>query len=244
MKQALVNGRWNIWLPDNIADWDAISGDPVARRGWEYCRFESMQKNLHYGDIFFDVGAEHGWISAIIAREFVGAENMVLFEPSPEFWVNIRRIWKWNNLDDPMGFWPGFVSNGSSGGKVHGLNEWPTTADATQPEVPGMAYRSLVDPSTIPSIRIDDFVEATGIWPTAINIDIEGAELMALQGAGRMLTHPNTRLTNVWVSIHPDLLERDFGSTKQDVLDFMADCGWSGVHLGTDHEEHWWWHRD
>ena len=24
MKQAVVNGRWNLWLPDGIADWDAI----------------------------------------------------------------------------------------------------------------------------------------------------------------------------------------------------------------------------
>ena len=107
MKQKIINRRWVLWTTDAIADWDGGTGDYSARRGWEFERFESFRKHLRWGDTFYDIGAEHGWISAIIAREFVGAENMVLFEPSPEFWVNIRRIWEYNGLGMPAAFWPG-----------------------------------------------------------------------------------------------------------------------------------------
>lgn len=234
MKKALVNGRWQIWLPDGIADWDAITGDPVARRGWEYCRFESIQKHHHFGDIFYDVGVEHGWITAVLAREFVGASSIFLIEPSPEFWVNIRKIWKWNNFDEPAGFWPGFISDTSSGQLPS--STWPSTADATLPEIPGMAYGSLNNPKDIPSITIDKLVKDSGVVPASINMDIEGAEFLALQGAVKTLTNP--KLTNIWVSIHPDLLE-GFGHSKQELLDFMLKNNWSGAHLGTDHEEHW-----
>jgi FkbM family methyltransferase len=240
VKEALVNGRWNLWLPDNIADWDAITGDHVARRGWEFVRFKSLQEHLHWGDTLFDIGAEHGWISAILAREFVGAENMVLFEPSPEFWVNIRRIWKWNNLEQPMACYAGFVSDEGVAPTETG---WPSFADATKPEVPGMPYKSLTRDDHVPSTTVDLFVKATGVHPAALNIDVEGAEGRVLRGAVETLRH-DMGLRNVWVSVHPDLMERDFGEQKDDLIGWMFDQGWHGTHLGYDHEEHWHFVRD
>lgn len=243
MKQAVVNGRWNMWLPDNIADWDAITGDYSARQGWEFSRFESFRQRLHYGDVFFDVGAEHGWISAVLAREFVGARSMVLFEPSPEFWVNIRRIWTYNGLDEPLGCYNGFVDVIESGDQPQHIN-WPATADAAAPEVPGMAYRSLSNGAgATPTTSVDAFVSRWGITPKALNIDVEGAELRVLAGAAAMLTHPSSDLESVWVSVHPDLMQ-NFGQTPDDLFMFMDNCGWAAQHLGSDHEEHYLFVRD
>ena len=58
MKQKLVNGRWNIWTTDVVADWDGGTGDFSAKHGWEFERFRSLQENLCYGDVFFEIGAE------------------------------------------------------------------------------------------------------------------------------------------------------------------------------------------
>ena len=232
MKQALVNGRWNIWLPDNIADWDGITGDYTARRGWEFQRFESFRRNLRWGDCFYDIGTEHGWISGIIAREFVGAQHMVLMEPSPEFWVNIRKIWTWNNFEDPAGCWQGFLDETDG---VAGNDGWPSCADATKPEIPGMAYRSLLNQTAIPSISVDNYARSTGLMPDALNIDVEGAELLVLRGAARSLE--SGRLSNVWVSVHPDLM-LNFGHTPEMLHEFMVERGWVGEHLDTDHEQH------
>lgn len=233
MKQKIVNGRWAIITTDAVADWDGGTGDYSARRGWEFSRFESLQRHLKYGHVFFDVGAEHGWISAIIGREFVGAENMVLFEPGAEFWVNIRKTWKYNGLNDPLGCFYGFVGDKSTGPATPG---WPAEADATAPEVGGMPYESLASGKTIPTISIDDYVEATGNVPDAINIDVEGAELLVVSGAVDTMRRHRPL---IWVSVHPDLMERDHGTTKEKFMAFMSLNKYRGEFLGTDHEEHW-----
>ena len=240
MKQAVVNGRWNLWLPDSIADWDAITGDYAARRGWEFARFESFRRHLRYGDLFFDVGSEHGWISAIIAREFVGGHNMVLVEPSPEFWGNIRMTWTYNNLDGPFATFQGFASAATDSHEdlvVEG--GWPTCA-LIYGETGAMAYRSLHNGGFgIPSMKLDDLAYFLGRSPDAINIDVEGAEYLVMMGATGLLGKPTSSLRNIWISVHPDLMERDFDRTPDHLMGFMELYGWSGEFLDEDHEQHW-----
>lgn len=232
MKQKIVNGRWAIITTNAVANWDGGTGDYSVRRGWEFERWESFRRELKYGDIFFEIGAEHGWMSAIIGREFVGAKNMVLFEPSPEFWINIRKTWTYNGLDEPLGCFQGFVGAETTGNAQPG---WPDCADVKAPEVDAMAYRTL-GRSPIQIIRIDDYVAQTGQIPRALNIDVEGAETIVIQGALDTLVNHKPL---VWVSIHPDLMEKDHNTSKTEFLYMMKDWSYEGEHLSTDHEEHW-----
>lgn len=233
MKQKIVNGRWAIITTDAVADWDGGTGDYSVRRGWEFERFESFQRHLKYGDVFFDVGAEHGWISAVIGREFVGAENMVLFEPGAEFWINIRKVWEYNGLNEPLGCFYGFVGSESTTEATPG---WPAEAVQGAPEVGGMPYETLENAKEIPTISIDDYVKDTGHRPNAINVDVEGAELIVMSGAvDTMIMYRPL----VWVSVHPDLMVRDHGTNREEFLDFMRTNHYTGTLLGTDHEEHW-----
>lgn len=234
MKQKLVNGRWNIWTTDVVADWDGGTGDFTAKHGWEFERFRSLQENLCYGDVFFEIGAEHGWMSAVIGREFVGAENMVLFEPSPEFWTNIRLVWEYNGLNKPLGCYQGFVSGQTTQGPLKG---WPKAAVKNGNEHPSMAYRVVGSHTDVPAeIRIDDYVNLTGHVPAAINIDVEGAEGKVMSGAVKTLRDHKPL---VWVSIHPDMMIRDHDTNREEFLAFMSDQNYTAEHLATDHEEHW-----
>ena len=88
----------------------------------------------------------------------------------------------------------------------------------------------------IKQMKLDDLVERSGITPTAITIDVEGAELLVLEGAEKTLTENDLK---VWVSIHPDLMEESFNKTKADVHRFMENLGYSKRYLATDHEEHY-----
>lgn len=234
MKQKIVNGRWALITTDAVADWDGGTGDYSVRRGWEFERFESFRQRLKYGDVFFDVGAEHGWISAIIGREFVGAENMVLFEPGAEFWINIRKVWEYNGLNEPLGCFYGFV--GADSTDKNPPTGWPEQAEQGAPEVGGMPYETLENAKAIPTISIDDYVQATNHIPDAINVDVEGAELVVMKGAINTLADHRPI---VWVSVHPDLMVRDHGTDKEEFLSFMYSNGYVGKLLGTDHEEHW-----
>jgi FkbM family methyltransferase len=184
--------------------------------------------------VFFEIGAEHGWMSAVIGREFVGAENMVLFEPSPEFWTNIRLVWEYNGLNLPLGCYQGFVSDTTTQGPLKG---WPKAAVRGGKEHPSMAYKIVGRHADVTeSIRIDDYVNLTGHVPAAINIDVEGAEGKVMSGAVKTLRDHKPL---VWVSIHPDMMIRDHDTNKDEFLAFMSDQNYVGEHLATDHEEHW-----
>lgn len=229
MKERIVNSRWALFVADNVADWDAPSM-------WEFPRFESLHRNIHYGDVVFDIGVEHGWISAIIARYFCGPENIVLFEPSPEFWVNIRRTWESNYMASPLDCWSGFVADHTEGRPVRKRDGvWPLTANPEGAECPSMNYRYYGRDREIPSITIDDYVKKSGNVPRVINIDVEGFELHVMSGARETVDEFQPL---VWISIHPDLMEK---AGKNDVAlhRLMSEHGYDDHYLGTDHEQHW-----
>ncbi len=89
--------EYEIMIPDFLAAWDVWDY-------WEKERFDSMRAFLRKGDILFDVGTEVGWTNIIYAG-YVGGENMVLIEPTPNFWPNIKEILKLpENVEKPIYF--------------------------------------------------------------------------------------------------------------------------------------------
>jgi len=244
----------DIYVPEEVTEWVEwnVGGFPVVapkflaerheRSTWEVERFASMQQHLKSGMTLFDVGAEQGYMSAIYAR-FVGGENMVLFEPVPQSWVNIRTIWEHNGLPLPKGTYCGFVGNKSVKPELAQVDYatgfkkgWPVPAwgdhllDATK-----FRYLDEHQHSTT-TTTLDDWALENKIAPDAITIDIEGFEVAALQGAEYLLHryHPL-----VWVSVHPEMMANRVGTNPQMVHDIMANAGYVSTHLATDHEEHW-----
>lgn len=224
MKLREINEKpeWTYWVPDSVADWDAPSH-------WERERLASMQQRLSHGDVLYDVGVEHGWLSAVYGA-WCGYENMVLIEPSPEFWPNIKGVWQANGFPGPIACYQAFAGAEVKGEPVNDV--WPAASDGV--EVGGMAYRYMNQHFDIPTVTIDSIVHEHGC--DALTIDVEGAELLVLQGAEETLEERNLQ---VWVSIHWDLMERDFGHTPDQLHAYMDSLGYYGKHIHTDHEAHW-----
>ena len=227
MKRATYNDRWTLWLPDVVADWDAIAG-------WEIQRFLSMERNLRDGWLLYDVGAEHGGQSAIYAGFVGGGENTVLVEPTESFWPNIRRTWEANGLRKPRLMFPGLL-DATPSDLPDGLDQWPSCSVGDEAPVGGYRYLHETDHSDVPRATLDQLADVAGP-PDAITIDVEGAELLVLRGADRML---RTARPAVWVSIHPDMSERDYGTTRMDLLRHMEALAYEAHNLQVDHEEHW-----
>lgn len=214
-------------LPDHLHHWD-------VHDYWERERFDSMADRLGLGDTLWVIGAEHGYMAALWSR-LVG--DTVLVEPSPEFWPNIRLTWEHNGLKTPMATVQALVGETYSGGFSWEL-PWPACA-VSDTECPAQAYRYLHNPADaaqIPTVTLDGIATMLGP-PTAISIDIEGAEVLALRGADKLLTDHDIQL---WVSVHPDLIERDYSPyTESDVHEWMAGHGYTGELLAVDHEHHY-----
>lgn len=223
------NPAWTFVLPDSIADWDAPSH-------WERERLASMQHHLKPGMTLYDVGTEHGWLSAVYGS-FTGHEYMVLIEPSAEMWNNVRKTWVANDLRSPIACFQMFCGATPSSKTAPRVASWPECSDmfAEADECPAMAYKYL-GAEGIQVTTIDQIAAATKQPPQAITIDVEGFELDVVKGAEKTLKrhHPL-----VWISVHPDLMARDAGVPDvQELFDFMTACGYGREYLGTDHEQH------
>lgn len=218
--------EYEFTLPRPLADWDVFAV-------WERARFHSMRHNLRHGMVLFDVGTEQGWCNLLYAS-MVGPANMVLIEPTPEFWPNIRATWERNYSDPPRACYDGLLSDKTTDPRKE-FDAWPASSDG--PLIDRNKYQYVHEHTAdIAETRLDDLVTRIGVVPDALTLDVEGAELLVLQGGREILErhHPL-----VWVSVHPDLGERDYGVTPDQVHDFMDGLGYQRQHLATDHEEHW-----
>jgi FkbM family methyltransferase len=214
-------------LPVPLADWDVFAC-------WERERFHSMRHHLSRGDILFDVGTEQGWCNLIYAS-IVGPENMVLIEPTKEFWPNIKATWERNYFNaPPLACYDGLVSDITNTDTAV-FTPWPAAAAGDL--IDRNKYQYIHDHDVeVPQMTLDDLVDRSGITPHAITIDVEGAELLVLRGSADTLTEHRPM---VWVSLHDDLLERDYDASINDVHMFMDSLGYQATFLAKDHEEHW-----
>lgn len=219
---------YTLILPLPLADWDVWDY-------WEREHIESVRTTLGPGDTLIEVGTEHGWMSCVFAH-VVGPEAMVLIEPTAEFWPNIRQTWERNHpRRPPRATWRGLFG-ATNNGAVFG-DGWPVETDG--PISPARSYTYLHEHPETPTARLDDFVTATGIIPKGITVDVEGAEHEVMKGAERTLTDHRPF---VWLSVHPEMMVRDYATSPEALDRFMRSCGYGPpTLLAVDHEEHWLW---
>jgi FkbM family methyltransferase len=69
-----------------------------------------------------------------------------------------------------------------------------------------------------------------------LKIDVEGAELLVLRGADRVVREGSP---TILVSVHRTMTGQ-FGYTQEDVRAWLTERGYAVKILAVDHEEHWW----
>lgn len=228
----VTGGRYTLELPLPLANWDVFAS-------WELDRFASMETMLRRGMVLYDVGAEQGWQSATYAK-LVGAGNMVLIEPTMQLWPGIRAIWERNCDAPPRLCYDGLAATVTADSRPHPKG-WPDCTNGPLLDRNKYTYIHEHGHQT-PQMRLDDLAAISGIYPDAMTIDVEGAELEVLRGASWLLS--GDRLRYVWVSIHPDLAEKHYGATVDEIHNFMASFGYTGTLLAIDHESHYFYQRN
>lgn len=214
--------EYRLDLPDFLAKWDVWDY-------WERERVHSMRSELQLGDVLFDIGAEVGWCSVVYAK-LVGPENMVLVEPTPEYWPNIKATWERNCGPPPLACFAGLMSDKATYGRA--APAWPTESSGALSE--RRIYSYLHTQPELPQLTIDRLAASVGN-PDAITIDCEGAELVILKGAIEVLSDVRPL---IWLSVHPDLALRDYGTTPEDIWQFADDMEYNYRTIAIDHEQH------
>lgn len=227
MKKILINGTWELILPDHREK---------ALESWETERLSAMVKNCNKSDVIYDIGAEEGDITALLASR---VEGVCIIEPSPKFWPNMKAIWDANKLKTPIKCFAGFASNitelNPANNDVNGAinNGWPLCAYDEISEGVGFRHLSQQADAT-PQIKLDEFQKGIAM-PTMLTIDVEGSELEVLKGAQNILTFAKPL---VFVSIHPEFMYEMWSKYSYDLFQYMNNLGYKYHLLAFDHEYH------
>lgn len=161
-------------------------------------------KVLRRGNTFIDVGAHAGWISLVSSR-FVGSTGRVVaIEPSPALASFIRYHCNVNRVAviaverfavaDSSGFADFFIHNQG----ISSINSLFESSVAREAPI-----GSPISKICVLTRSLDDYCETRKLRPDLIKIDVEGAELLALEGASTILSKDKPALI---IAIHPPLL--------------------------------------
>ncbi len=190
----------------------------------------AMRRLLARGDVFVDVGANVGYISAVGAS-LVGPEGQVHgFEPVPEYFHRLQKLTAMNPRYT-------IVANLAALGEREGTARLvtSTTSIGGNTMIP-----DLVPPDEtgeqieVPVRRLDTYIRSTGMGPIAlIKIDTEGFEYPVLKGLEGYLADPQHRpaiIVECMPAAYPSI-----GVTLADLAAYMARFGYLAQRLDDTH---------
>jgi len=215
------NRRWRKHEPETPYLADLLSGAPVC---------------LH-------VGASDGRHSYVMTQVAPGAKIYAI-EPSAFSFQVLKMTLAWHGIADRVT--PVHAAVGNKPGemllvtprKITGRmgRAYAFVADrAPEGEVRPDLQDTGMEVQPTPVITLDGFCAERGINRVDfIRMDIEGAELMALQGASRILDRDRP---HVLLEIHPAMLEARFGGTAEQVVGLFKQRGYRMFALNGDRLE-------
>jgi FkbM family methyltransferase len=154
---------------------------------------ESLSALISPGDVCFDIGGWRGYIGAVMALH--GASRVVVFEPSPPNCDKIRRVIRLNaNL--PIELQP--VAVGSANGDAT-FNVMDSSTMGKLSDSPFQAEQPPEGTINVRVVSLDEWCVAEGVYPDIIKLDVEGAEMMVLEGATMII---DTRRPALFIEAH------------------------------------------
>ena len=183
-----------------------------------------LTEQLKPGHVFFDLGAHHGWVS-MWALPLVGEEGLVVsFEPSL---ANLS-ILDWHRTRNNFSRWTivsKAVSDKDSEEEEFYLvdsGDSPMNSLTTGgPGTPLMSGRHIRKVS-MQTITLDTFCSESGRIPNLVKIDVEGAELLVLRGASKILDEARPVII---LAIHPYWLPA--GQSSRQIFEYLTQYGYS-----------------
>jgi FkbM family methyltransferase len=181
-----------------------------------------LEEQLKPGQVFFDVGAHHGWDS-MWTLPLVGEEGLVVsFEPSP---VNLS-ILEWHRTRNHISQWtivPKAVADVDAEEAFFLVDSGDSPMNSLTtgaPDTPLMSGRD-VRKTFIQTTTLDTYCREFGRSPDVVKIDVEGAELLVLRGAAVLLREA---CPTIIVAVHPYWLPA--GHSTRQIFELLTEDGY------------------
>lgn len=193
--------------------------DPAGHAQQEQKILELISASVHAGDIVFDIGANVGFYTVLLAQ-VVGARGQVIaFEPNTESYLHLQDNLKLNGLTNVRAFRKA-LGDQSGEGKLYCGQENADSSLVGPPMEGGMRHQ------VVEIVAGDGFREAEKLpVPRVVKIDVEGFEYQVLQGLQSTLAQPPCEL--LCCEVHPKFLPR--GVTPDGIRSFVKSLGFRSI---------------
>jgi FkbM family methyltransferase len=195
---SLIRGGLNRAAPTGLVEVKVAAGDlsgftilldmQVDKDYWLGTYEPELQSALREliptGAVIFDVGANIGYVSLLLAKAAGGKGKVFAFEALPSNIEQLRRNVALNGMDAQVTVIASAVT------QAPGPVRFLVHASRGMGKVAGSAGREdkVESEVTVPGISLDEFVYGQGNpLPQVVKMDIEGGEVLALPGMHRVL---------------------------------------------------------
>jgi FkbM family methyltransferase len=193
--------------PDN---WDLYARLLLRGGIWETTVIEACIACLRPGDVFYDIGANIGYMSIETARFFKDAIRIYAFEPQP----NLARI---VGLSAKLNHFQKLATYDIMLGKKEGVSNLFVPSHSIHAS---SIDRKLNSRSIACQVKTLDNLVARGniLPPDVIKIDVEGGELDVFHGMGHIIQSASPYI----IFEVDDNMDR-FGYNREDLFDFILN---------------------
>ena len=196
-----------------------------ALGSYESHNTQYIQEILKKGDVFFDVGANIGYLTMVAAKS-VGTEGKVIsFEPDPRNHALLTSNIKNNGLENVK--IKQLAISDTIGELTFAVFAYSLVSRIADDTVPDDA--SLI---TVKATTLDEMVYSDGLpKPNVIKVDVEGHEQAVLLGAERLIADARPIiLIELWPDKSNDFL-KSFLHKHNYEIKILLDSYFEGIHL-------------
>ena len=209
--------------------YDRVIGQAILLDEYEPDQLAFVRRTLGPGQVFVDVGA-HGGRYTIECAGIVGpAGRVYAFEPHAANAALLRQSVEESRFEDRLTLEERAVGDGSRVVTLAYVEDGFNSGGAH------LAERIPVNPNhdtaSVAMVALDDYPFDRSV--TLLKVDVEGAEGLVLQGAGRLLARDRP---TVLMELHPGLVDRISGCSAQAVLAEARAVGYRAHALGSEGE--------
>lgn len=195
---------------------NSVSSIILDYGNFEEVELELVHKNLSEKSVFFDIGANVGLYSLSAARQFNNIE-IHAFEPVPDTFRELKNNLEKNQLNSKIIINQLAVSNTNE--SVYMTTDYHSSNYMTE-------STSLQNKIEVTCTTIDDYVEKYSIQKIDfIKIDVEGQELLVLQGCEQCLKKFKPILLVEIIEQENIFFDRKFQDYMQ-VINYLTDLGY------------------
>ena len=174
-----------------------------------------IERHVPRGGQVLDCGSFIGYIALRFARAVGPGGGVHCFEPDPRVAARLREHVEANEMSQVT------VTQAAVSERSGDELELALTDQLGWASI-GVDLWQAPETTKVTTIAVDDYVRDTGIDPSFIKLDVEGAEGSALRGMAGTLASASAPLLIEWI---PWRLEAN-GDDPDAVLAMLADCGY------------------